>query len=86
MDLRSLPQNKALFRSNLLSKFCHFVRESVLIIWAFSSQTEGTIMMKRLKGTCSDLEPIVGVAGDGGATSRSHDLATSVVRTANATS
>ena len=40
---RSLPQNKASFGSDLLAKFCYFVRKSVLMIAALSSQMDGTI-------------------------------------------
>ena len=43
-------------------------------------------MMRRLKGTCWDLEQVVGMARDGDTTPGSHDMATLVVRAATAAS
>ena len=50
IDSRSLPQNKALFGSNLLAKFCHLAWKNVQTIWTLSSRTEDTIMMRRPRG------------------------------------
>ena len=72
MKSRSLPQNKTLVGSEQLSKFRQFAQKGILMIWALSSRKEGIIMAKRSRRTCWDLEPAVGVAGDSGATPRSH--------------
>ena len=41
----SLPQNNALFGSNLLAKFSVFAQKYLLMIQVLSSETEGTILM-----------------------------------------
>ena len=48
---RSLPQNKALFGSDLPKKFRHFAQKNVPIILSLSSRRDDTIMMKRLRGS-----------------------------------
>ena len=63
-NLRSLPQNKASFSSDQLENFHHFPWKSVSMIRSLLSWTEGTIMMRRLKGTYWDQEPLSKVAGD----------------------
>ena len=52
MDSRSLPQNKAPFGLNQLSKFCYFARKSLPTIWTLSSQTKGIVGMRRPRETC----------------------------------
>ena len=54
----------ALFGLDQLSKFHSFARKSVPMIQTLLSRMEGTIVMKRLKGTCWDLEPATEVVGD----------------------
>ena len=76
INSRSLPQNKAMFDSDPLTKFVFSTRESVSMIWALSSQIEGTIVTRRSRGTCWNLEPAVGVDGNGSATLGSRGLAT----------
>ena len=51
MDSRLLPQNKASFGSNQLSKFRHFAQKRVPTIRSLLSRMEGTIMMRRPKRT-----------------------------------
>ena len=76
MNSRSLPQNKAPFSSDQLAKFVVFGRQSVPMTLALSLRTEDTIVTRRSRGTCWDLEPVVGVARDSGATLGNHGLAT----------
>ena len=65
MDSRSLSQNKALFGSDLLTKFWHFARINVSTIRTLLSWMEGTIKTKWSRGMDWHLEMAVGVAGDG---------------------
>ena len=48
MDLRSLPQNKALVGLDQQLKFRHFARKSVPTIWALSSRTKGIFLKRKL--------------------------------------
>ena len=64
IDFRSLPQNKALFDSDLLAKFHHFTRKSVPMIQALSSWMEGAIMMRRPRRIDLHPDTMVGVARD----------------------
>ena len=84
IDSRPLPQNKAPFGYDLLAKFRHFTRKSVPTIRSLLSQTEGTITMRKSRGTYWDLEPVIGVAEDGDATAASQDVAICVARAATA--
>ena len=56
------------------------------MIWEFSLATEGTILMKRWKRTCWELESLSKVAGDGGATPGNYSVATHVASIATAAS
>ena len=48
MDSRSLPQNKAPFASDQMTKFCRFAHKTVLTIQALSSWMEGTTVTRRM--------------------------------------
>ena len=48
MDSRSLPQNKASFSSDLLTKFCHFTQKSVSMIRELPSRTEATTVTRKV--------------------------------------
>ena len=72
MNLRSLPQNKALFSSDQFTKFVVFAQKCVPMIRALSLGTEGTILKRRSRRACWNLEQAMGVARDDKATSRSY--------------
>ena len=61
----SLPQNKALFSSYPLTKFSVFARKYMPTIWALLSETEHTILKRRLRWTCWDPEPLFNSPEDG---------------------
>ena len=52
MNLRPLPQNEALFRSDQLENFVVFVQKYMLMIQALSLGMEDTILTRRLRWTC----------------------------------
>ena len=76
IDSRSLPQNRAPFGSNQLSKFCYFAWKYASLIRALSSWTKGTIMTRRPQGIDLHPKPSSKVAGEGGSTSWVHGLST----------
>ena len=62
MNLRLLPQNKALFGSDPLAKFVIFVQKYVLTIWPLSSETDSTILKKELRKIGWDPELVMKMA------------------------
>ena len=81
-----VPQNKASFDSNQLAKFFVSAQKSMPTIQTFSSRTDGTIVMRRPRGSGWDPKPVVGMDGDNGATPGSRSLATCVAHVATAAS
>ena len=72
-NTRLLPQNKAPFGLDQLSKFRQFVQKCVPKICALSSQTEGTITTRRSRGNCLSQEPPSKLAREWRSATMSHD-------------